>query len=316
MFFSSLRRLRKSLLGISLEETTFAKRGFYREDLLAQQRLEKIGATFVRGYNAALEDDHFDVLLSSLREVEGELQGFAFEGAAMGLSLLDYFRPFKQRLSAFIQGPGSDHIYVMHVGAGWMLGRLPRSPYKLMQQFDPLLCWLVVDGYGFHQGFFAWRRFIDRRVLPTNISGYAQQVFDQGLGRSLWFVKGANVAQCISAIDAFPVERRSDLWSGIGLASAYAGGKGEDALQMLCQAAGENRWHLAQGAAFAAKARKRAGISAPHTELACHIFSDYSGDEAAALTDECLKDLPQGDQAYAIWRSRIRMRLAGQNIRI
>jgi enediyne biosynthesis protein E3 len=316
MFFSSapLRRLRRSLFGISLEEITFVKRGFYRGgEPRSQQRLEQIAATFVSGYHAALEDDRFEALLPALQNVDTVLQGFAFEGAAMGLSLLDYFSPSQQHLVTFMQGAGKEHIYMLHVGAGWTLGRLPRNPCRLMQQFDPLLRWLVLDGYGFHEGFFAWRRSFVDQILPPRLSGYACRVFDQGLGRSLWFVKGATISEISATIAAFPAERQSDLWSGIGLASAYAGSASSDSLdelQALCSAAGKDRWHLAQGAAFAAKARQRAGNPTAHTELACQTFSGLSQDEAARLSDECLQDLPAGEQNYELWRARLRSRLA------
>jgi hypothetical protein len=315
MFFSSipLRRVRKSLFGISLEETTFAKRGFSRGDTCAQEKLEKVAATFVQGYHAALEEDHFEALVPSLQEVDAELRGFAFEGAAMALALLDYVLPFKQRLAAFMEGPGNHHIYMLHVGAGWTLGRLPVSPYRLMKRLDPLLRWLAIDGYGFHQGFFAWPRFIERQVLPRRLSGYALQVFDQGLGRSLWFVRGASVDRIVATIAAFPATRRGDLWSGIGLASAYAGSVDKQGLDELYHAAGEDRWQLAQGASFAAQARKRAGNPTAHTELACQTFCACSSDEAARLTDECLRDLPHGEQDYALWRLRLRTRLAARN---
>src|SRR3712207_8380154 len=48
---------------------------------------------------------------------------------------------------------------------------------------------------------------------------------DQGLGRSLWFVQGADVRRIPATVNAFPAERRPDLWSGLGLACGYAGGR-------------------------------------------------------------------------------------------
>jgi enediyne biosynthesis protein E3 len=308
----SVNKLRRALLGISIEETTFVKRGFYRGNARAQQKLELIGRIFVQGYHAALDDDHFDILVPSLESIEEEYRGFAYEGAAMGLALLDYFSPRQQRLIAFMQGPGASHIYMLHVGAGWTLGRLPRSSMRLARQFDPLLGWLVLDGYGFHQGYFAWPRFIQGQKLPKKLSGYALHAFDQGLGRSLWFVKGADASQIISAIRAFPSSRQSDLWSGIGLACAYAGGGGDATCRALLEAAGNNQAHLAQGAAFAAKARQRAGNSTEQTNRVCQILSGYSSNEAARITDECLEGLSQNEQAYESWRSRIRARLMQQ----
>ena len=303
------QRLRRSLFGISFEETTFAKRGFYRGDRRTQEKLELVGRTFVQGYHAALEDDCFEVLVPCLQTIDAEFRGFAFEGAAMGLALLDYFSPWKRRLVAFLQGPGANHIYMLHVGAGWTLGRLPRSATRLMKQVDPLLRWLVLDGYGFHEGFFSWHRFLQNQELPY-LSGYALRAFDQGLGRSLWFVKCADVSQIMVTIDAFLSSRQSDLWSGVGLACAYAGGVEREAIQALCEAAGKYRSHLAQGAAFAAKARQRAGNPAVHTALACEIFSGHSCNEAVRITDESLHNLPQDERAYEMWRLRIRARLA------
>jgi hypothetical protein len=309
MCASSLLRLRRSLFGISSEEARFAKRGFYRGDGRTQEQLELIGRIFIQGYNAALEDDRFEVLMPCLQTIDPEFRGFAFEGAAMGLELLDYFSPWKRRLDAFMQGPGADHIYMLHVGAGWTLGRLPRSATRLRKQFNPLLGWLVLDGYGFHEGFFSWHRLIQNQELP-HLTGYALRAFDQGLGRSLWFVKGADAIQIIAAVDAFPSSRRSDLWSGVGLACAYAGGVGHEVIQTLCEAAEKYRFDLAQGAAFAAKARQRAGNPAVHTALACEIFSGQSCDKAVRVTDESLQDLPQDERAYEMWRIRIRTRLA------
>ncbi len=308
-------RLRRRLFQIPLQETTFARRGFSTGNVQAQQILELSGQTFVQGYHAALDDDRFEILVPNLESIDAVRRGFAYEGAAMALALLDYFSPWKHRLTSFMQGPGAPHIYMLHVGAGWTLGRLPSSTTSLMKSFDPLLCWLVLDGYGFHQGFFSWPRYIDAQIQPRHLHGYALQAFDQGLGRSLWFVKGADAPKIIATIEAFPTARQGDLWSGIGLACAYAGGVEPEVIQTVANWAGPYRSHLAQGAAFAAKARQRAGNPAAHTDLACKLFSGHSSEEAARITDESLLDLPR-EQAYEAWRSRIRTRLVEQHQKI
>jgi hypothetical protein len=45
----------------------------------------------------------------------------------------------------------------------------------------------------------------------------------------------------------------------------------------------------------------------PHTEMACKVFCGVSADEAAAVTDDCLNNLPPdgSEPAYQAWRSRI-----------
>src|SRR6185436_17797456 len=222
---SLLGQARRRFLGISPIEVSFNRRGFRASEEVARLRLEQIGIIFLSGYHAALEETVFAPLAHRLSAVDADLRGFAFEGTAMGLALLDYFTPWrKDRWHTFTSRLGQSHIYMMHIGLGWALARLRRSVTSYLAGLDPLLGWLVVDGYGFHEGYFSWPRYIERQAIPTRLNGYERRVFDQGLGRSIWFVKGANVTAVASAINSFPFARREDLWSGVGLASAYAGG--------------------------------------------------------------------------------------------
>jgi enediyne biosynthesis protein E3 len=226
------------------------------------------------------------------------------------LAVLDYFSPWQQRLITFLEGPAQAHNYMLHVGAGWTVGILPRSYKRLLKQLDPLLGWLAIDGYGFQQGFFAWQRSIEQQKQPSRLSGYARRAFDQGLGRSLWFVKCADAAQITATIGTFPAERQGDLWSGIGLACAYAGGAPHSCIEALATNSGAYYPHLAQGVAFAIKARHKAGNIVQHTELACQSILQAQIDEVVALVDDALAHLPPNDQSYEIWRSRIQDRFA------
>jgi enediyne biosynthesis protein E3 len=304
-----LSGLRRWILGIGAEEASFARRGFRGGDTTTRRHLERAGRTFLRGYHAALEEDRAARLASRLNELEPELRGFAYEGAGMGLTLLDRLTPWNRgRFREFLAGPGAVHAYMVHVGAGWALAQLRLRVVRALTQFDPLLGWLAIDGYGFHQGYFGWKRTVERRWVPDRLSGYARRVFDQGLGRSLWFIDGAEVTRIDATIAGFPASRRADLWSGVGLACAYAGGVPEEAVARLSVLAGPDHPHLAQGVAFAAKARQRAGNPAAHTELACRVICGMSADEAAGLTDQALADLSDSDgwPAYEVWRGSIR----------
>lgn len=235
----------------------------------------------------------------------------------MALALLDQLTPWKRnRLRQFLSGPAAEHAYMVHVGAGWALARLRRPLKRAMNRMDPLLRWLTVDGYGFHEGYFHPERTITRQEVPARITGYARRVFDQGLGRSLWFVCGADVEQVCKTIGAFRRHRRVDLFSGIGLASAYAGGVDIDHLTRL-KALGESyRAQLAQGAAFAAKARLRASIMTSHTQAACEVLCGVSAETAAAITDEALQNLPADgpEPAYEIWRRRIEAKFSEEKV--
>jgi len=310
---SLLGQARRRFLGLSPSEASFAKRGFRANEETARHRLEQIGITFLSGYHAALEETGFASLARRLSTVETELQGFAFEGSAMGLALLDCFTPWrKDRWRIFTEGIAAPHIYMMHVGLGWALARLRRSVTSYLTRLDPLLGWLAVDGYGFHEGYFNWPRYVEQQAIPTRLIGYERRAFDQGLGRSMWFVKGADVATVVRTINAFPVARRDDLWSGVGLACAYAGGCNRTGIESLRVAANGHFPALAQGVAFAAKTRQRAANLTAHTESVCRVICERSAEEVAAITDAALQDLHEEDgvPAFEAWRRRIQNNIA------
>jgi hypothetical protein len=110
----------------------------------------------------------------------------------------------------------------------------------------------------------------------------------------------------IHTLRAFPPDRHADLWSGVGLAATYAGGGDLVTLSRLRAAAGPYSPQLAQGAAFAAKARLRAGMLPDHTDGAATVLCGMSATCAAAVTDTALRSRLPGDVAtpgYERWRS-------------
>ena len=304
----SLQSLSRRLFSISLKEVTFAHRGFRGGDEKARAQLEHIGITFLYGYHAAIENPEPLALARELKSVERELGGFAFEGAAMGLALLDMLTPWKRdRWSSFFSQFAEAHCYMAHVGVGWALARLHPWVKSLPSGLDPLLRWLILDGYGFHEGYFHWKKYVNGHASLQRVSGYTRRAFDQGLGRSLWFIEGADAERIPLTIASFPAARRADLWSGVGLACAYAGGVKREDIEKLRRTAAPFRSHMAQGAAFAAKARQRACNPAEHTEMACEVLCSLSAKAAARITDAALKDLQSEGEvpAYEIWRQRI-----------
>jgi hypothetical protein len=216
-----------------------------------------------------------------------------------------------RRFARFVAGAAAAHAYMAHVGAGWALARTSLRLAWRFGPLDPLLRWLMLDGCGFHAGYFHSRDTIDRQLRPRALRGHARNIFDQGLGRALWFVNGADAAAIAGAVATFPRTRQGDLWSGVGLAAAYAGGADDGDLAALLVAAAGFRPELGQGAAFAAKARERAGNPAEHTERACRVICGDGAAEAAAVTDLALDGLDLGDPgvAYAAWRAEIRRRI-------
>lgn len=296
---------RRWLFGLSPGQISFDRRGFSGAKIFARERLETVGGAFLDGYHTALESGDGKSAGVRLNAVEPELRGFAFEGAAMGFALLDFLTPWRRnRIRNFLSGAGDAHAYMVHVGIGWIWARVPCRFRRAHARLDPLLGWLAFDGWGFHEGFFHWQKYINGQPQPKCLVGYERRVFDQGLGRSLWFVYGANVQLIPRAIANFPPSRQADLWSGIGLAATYAGILSEAELLVLRESADVFQPQLAQGSVFAAKARQRAGNLTDYTNLASRQLCGLEAQQAAHLADSTIENLPYDScaPAYEKWR--------------
>jgi enediyne biosynthesis protein E3 len=310
-----LRKIRKLVLTPSMANASLVKRGFFAKNSDSVVLLETIGRSFLTGYGYAVGSRDTGAAESLLETVPQRFRGFAYEGAAMGYGVLvGTGLGDRKSLATFLTGPGERHIYMAYVGIGWACARLPTWRWSRILPTDPLLCWLVLDGYGFHQAYFHTRRYVDGRHQDRDLywpfphsRTYAGRAFDQGVGRALWFVEGTDVNRVAGRIESFPQHRRTDLWSGAALAATYAGGVDEGELRRFWGLAGGYRPHVAQASAFAAEARVRAGLVTEHTELATRVFCDMSPQEAAQICIQ-LRHGPSEQlsvPAYEAWRDRI-----------
>jgi len=272
-------------------------------------RMEEIGEAFIAGYNAALEEREPAAIAARLDRVEPERQGFAAEGIGMGLALLDGLAPGRRgRLRRFLEGPGERHPYMLHAGAGWALAFPLLSGRALLARLDPLLSAISLDGYGFYRAYLFPRRTIDRCLVPGWISGAASRSFDVGVGRRLWFLD-TETERLLALAVAFPEDRRADLWTGLGEACSFGGGREAGTVAALRQAAGPFLPAFAQGVAFSAEVRDRGGIPAEQTELACRAVWERSTADTAAVVRDTRAGLPgTGPAAFEAWRQRIRER--------
>lgn len=303
-------RIRRAVFGLDPREALFERRRFAPAAAEAQARLEGIGRTFIAGYNAWLAHD----LDGELSRIPSELHGFAIEGAAMASALVDPLAPWRRGRWAQLLADRPQHVYMIHVGAGWAVARLGRSLRRAIARRDPLLGWLIADGWGFHQAYFHPERWAGgQRQLPAS-GGYAARAVDQGIGRALWFIAGADPARVAGQIAWFGTDRHADLWSGVGLAATYAGGCPPASLAALPDLAGRSRAQLAQGAAFAATARHTAGNLADHTEAAARMLTGRGAEELAALAHELQPPPPHAatGESYETWRARLADALAAR----
>ena len=296
----------RRLLEIDPREVEFGHRGFTCADPAIRGHLETVGRTFLSGYRAAMAHDDQNLLAERLDQIHLEQRGFAYEGAAMALALQDGILLRGSAFSRFAAGAGRRHIYMLYVGAGWAYARLPWMRHRIERvslKLDPVLRWLAIDGYGFHQGYFKEKTQTISDISSSQLSEHGRHIFYQGLGRSLWFIDGADVHRICRSISQLSPLYHNDAWSGVGLACAYAGGIAPAAIVELRQESGLHAGAVAQGAAFAAKARQLAENCAPHTDMACSIVCGMPAEQAAQLCDTALARInPLHPCPYQDWR--------------
>jgi hypothetical protein len=280
--------------------------------------LTRICRTYQEGFDAAATAVVPADAEPELEVVPARFRGFAYEGAAIGFAARDGL-PFGRHdlVQEFLRGRAADHAALAYVGMGRAMARLPRTRWVRPERLDPLLRWLVLDGYGFHQGCRHPRRYVAGHAQavrfpwpgPDAPGGYPHRAIDQGIGRAVWYAGGADPWRVTALIAAFEPERHADLYSGAGFAATYAGGAGADELTRFREDSGEHCGQVALGAAFAAHARVRAGIAGPETELATEVLCAVSPAEAAAVTEGLRPadgdDHDAGEPAYETWRQRV-----------
>ncbi|MEU6039508.1 DUF1702 family protein [Actinomadura sp. NPDC047616] len=293
-------------------ETTLEKRGFHVKNNDAREVLERIGRTFLAGFGDAVESGAPAALPARLKDIPPRFRGFAYEGAGMGFAMVDALTfSGGRRTREYLAGCGDAHVYMVYIGVGWAMARLPRFRWPKLD-LDPMLQWLVLDGYGFHQAYFRTERYVRRHHQDPSFPwpahdphGYANHALDQGIGRALWFVGGTDPDVVATLIEAYPPARHSDLYAGAGLAATYAGGADEDELRGFWKRAGRHRPFVAQGSAFAAEARRRAGLEVPHTAVATEIFCDMPPERAAQVCTDIRRELDRpGSTAGAAGEDR------------
>ncbi|MBL0887262.1 DUF1702 family protein [Myceligenerans indicum] len=304
------------------DHTGYRHLGFASGPDPVRDRLDRIPRSVVVGFEAAMESSDESELARRLDLLDPELLGFGYEGATMAWTILDAVSG-TQRTRRLLAGPGAPHLLLAYIGIGFAMRRLPRPLWRRVLPaldegpFHPTLSWLAVDGYGFDLAYF--RRPVHvvagRRPKPWPWLGHAdyfRRAVDQGVGRALWFIEGADADRVAAAVDTFAADRRADLWAGVGLAATYAGPGSDLPYGKLLARAGEFSGQVGQGAVFAARARVAAGVVPDHTVVALDALTGLAPSSAARLADACaVRDDAGGLPAFELWRSAITRRLSG-----
>lgn len=280
--------LKKIMFGINYNEATFEKRGFEKCDPAVQAHLENIVKVFMDGYHIAIEEgtNHEKIVERLESTYDAHHIGFAYEGTGMYYSMLDLFMPSKvARMREFTDGAANKHDYIVAVGAGFAVARVPlglRRMEKYMLKLDPELAWCVPDGYGFHEGIFHHKEFIDKcKPPPSLMPDFTHDIFDSGIGRAMWWAFGARPERIKEGIDKFPDHRKSELWGGIGLAMTYAGGIDEATALKIRDLAGDYVPDFLAGIPFATRMRQKGGNESEWSSHICQTMLGLSADDAS-----------------------------------
>ena len=280
-----------------------------------KQRFDEITHAWVHGCRLALRARSDEELSLLLNEVDAKVRGFAVEGVALSLAVLDASEPgVELRWPAFLQSAGAHYGEGVCLGLGWAHSRLATRVPTHLNELSPLLGWMVVDGYGcgYALRYVRSEGGLHDQAPPNDVAGYAARVFDQGLGRCIWYIERFQVKGVLRVITELAAARHGDLWTGIGRACSYGGGVDRASLKALERHAGPYRSYLAAGVAHAAWARLREDISSPYTQLACEVLWGLSPAATAAIASAAWSDTaPSGpDDMHEQWLGRIRTRYA------
>ncbi|HEY3748902.1 MAG TPA: DUF1702 family protein [Pseudonocardiaceae bacterium] len=315
--FGAIRRL---ILAPSLEDVTFAGRGFAVNPTDATRAMEAVPRAVVIGFEWGIDGGNLKELARRLDTVDPELRGFAYEGATMALTIKD--STGGHRTKELLDGPGQPHLLLSYIGIGFAMARLPRPLWKKIlpdlqpSLFHPTMSWLCVDGYGFDLAYFHTHKWVDEQRRPEPYpwlghSEYFLRAVDQGIGRALWFIHGGVPDAVTDAVARFAEERQGDLWSGVGLAATFAGGCTTEGLLKLREAAGQHRANLGLGSVFASTARTAASFVPEHSAEALLALAGVSAEDAVliAATTHPNPDEQRTEPHYEAWRAAIRAEL-------
>lgn len=233
--------------------------------------------------NASMIEDMTE-LISLLEANEKEFLSVAYEGAAMGLALKDFaINNSYKNWSAFLE-PSKKHSPQVYIGMGWAVAQEKRDISALEEKLPANMQFRIWDGCGYFDGIFRQRQTIKSQNRLEYIPEKNYKAYDEGLGRSIWYICKGDETKVPEIIKTFAAERQSDLWRGIGIACSYVGGFEENALKSLKSSAEIHSTQLGIGAAMVAESRIVSDCFTKDIELVNRVFNNLSAEEAMDIT--------------------------------
>ncbi|MBL4594812.1 MAG: DUF1702 family protein [Flavobacteriales bacterium] len=251
-----------------------------------KDKMTLIQSIFIDSKEKGLSITNHSELNKALLSNDGEFISIAYEAASMGIAI----NSIKNNNSLviwneFYQNYGLKHAVQIHVGLGWALSELNLDLNSYSNDFEPLLKYRVIDGFAYYDGKFKRRQAVRMQQIPENLDDLSIRAYNQGLGRSFWYIAQAEVEKLVRMINIFPEERHYDMWRGVGVAVAYVGGADSIILEELIQAASKHITAFKCGIAIATHTKEKANATSDTTQKICDVvFSLKTKDIYGKLT--------------------------------
>lgn len=268
------------------------------------EKMEKIKLLFQESKELALQTDDIATFIGSLENFENEFRAVAYEGAAMAFAEQDLLSANSlTKWNLFYKQSATMYAVQLHVGLGWALAKENKETIPLFNTLNAFMVPRVLDGMGYYDGIFKQRATIKSLKISDRFDISDLKHYDQGVGRSIWYIAAGNPTKCNEIINTFPSERQGDLWRGIGIASVYVGGCDEDTYLELKKTAKDYFSSLAAGAALSVKSRVESNSVTNDTELVCKLLLDTTPNKMVETLHTFLKDVSATE--YNKWLTAI-----------
>ncbi len=239
----------------------------------AFEKTEKIKSIFLDTQLFHATHNNLEALTVYLENTENEFKSIGYESASMAIAIKSFETDsFPGDWLSFLNGAALAHQAQVYVGLGWAIAKLKISFLTAVEKINTKFYFRIADGCGYYDGSFRYRRTVLQEELPNYLPAEAMPMYNQGIGRSIWYSEKADINNIHSRIETFESNKHADLWRGVGIAVAYVGGCEDAALEALLKYASTNASHLATGAALAARSRMMANTMTNDTEHCSRLW--------------------------------------------
>ncbi len=247
--------------------------------VIAQERL----AFFAESFNSLRDDTDIPSYISDLESLKLTDRVVVLEASVGAAICLDVSHPREYSRAEEIMALVPEHFAALGLGAGHALANLRVAADITPALASHYLGWLAMDAYGMHAGYFHWFDCVNSMKIPLSLPPLAMEAYHQGLGRGIWFIANGSPKAVQQLIERFPVERRANLWRGVGLMTSFWGVKDELELKQFVKVSKKFRPYLQQGVAQGISMRTDMGEVVEETAGASNVICGASAPEIAHL---------------------------------